>query len=227
MQFRGGGNLRILLVEDDHFLGDSVLKALLAENYTVDWLTEGRAVSTALISENYDLVILDNRLPGQSGLDILRELREAKQDVPVLMLTACDALEDKIRGLDAGADDYLTKPFEMLELFARVRSLMRRRGDRSAKLAGKHLEMDVAERKVVFHGECVDDLTAKEFAILEILLRNKGRFVTKHRLLEGCSSWDSDITPNTIEVYISRLRKRFGSELIETLRGVGYRVQAG
>src|SRR6056300_500245 len=130
-------------------------------------------------------MILDNRLPGKSGLDILRELREAKRDIPVLMLTACDALEDKIRGLDAGADDYLTKPFEMLELFARVRSLMRRRGDRSAKLAGKH------------------------------------------RLLEGCSSWNSDITPNTIEVYISRLRKRFGSELIETLRGVGYRVQAG
>lgn len=218
-------SMRILLVEDDQLLGDTVNQALDAEGYAVDWLSDGGLAVGALKSENYDLVVLDLRLPGISGNEILKTMRRQGMETPVLVLTACDALSDKIEGLDAGADDYLTKPFEMDELFARTRSLLRRTGNKSPTLQAGELELDPAARSVLFRGEDVDDLTAKEFSILELLLRNKGRFVTKQRLLEGSTSWDEEVESNTVEVYISRLRKRFGRERIETLRGVGYRFK--
>jgi len=214
-----------MLVEDDQLLGESVSQALGEEGYAVDWFTDGSLASPALKAESFDLVVLDRRLPGKSGIDILRAMRAAGAQTPVLMLTACDALQDKVDGLDAGADDYLTKPFDMDELFARVRSLLRRTGSKAPTLSAQSLEMDIANRRVTFRGDEVVDLTAKEFAILELLLRNRGRFVTKSRLLEGSNSWSEEVESNTVEVYISRLRKRFGRELIETLRGVGYRLK--
>jgi len=217
--------MRILLVEDDQQLGDSVHRALCAEGYAVDWLDDGRLAVPAVTAESFDLVVLDLRLPGKSGLEILRALREQGVQTPVLLLTACDDLSDKVAGLDAGADDYLTKPFEMDELFARVRSLLRRSGLKAPTLRAEGLEMDPASRRVVFEGSEISDLTAKEFAILEMLLRSRGRFVTKHRLLEGSSSWGEEVESNTVEVYVSRLRKRFGHDRIETLRGVGYRLK--
>lgn len=217
--------MRILLVEDDQFLGESVSQALDEEGYAVDWFNDGSLAGPALKAENFDLVVLDRRLPGKSGIDILRGIREQGLQTPVLLLTACDAVQDKVDGLDAGADDYLTKPFDMDELFARVRSLLRRTGSKAPTLTAHGLEMDLADRRVRFEGEEVVDLTAKEFAILEILLRNRGRFVTKSRLLEGSNSWNEEVESNTVEVYISRLRKRFGRGTIETLRGVGYRLK--
>lgn len=218
--------MRILLVEDDHLLGDTVQRALEAEGYAADWLREGNLALATLKAETYDLAVLDLRLPGQSGLEILRAMRQQQMETPVLVLTACDDIRDKVDVLDSGADDYLTKPFDMDELFARVRSLLRRTGSRAPTLQGGEVVMDPAARSVFYQGRPIPDLTAKEFAILELLLRNKGRFVTKQRLLEGSTSWGEEVESNTVEVYISRLRKRFGHDRIETLRGVGYRFQS-
>jgi two-component system response regulator QseB len=157
-------------------------------------------------------------------MQVLRQLRADKHTLPVLLLTARNTLTDKVDGLDSGADDYLAKPFEVDELFARIRSLLRRRTDqRSTRMEAAGITVDPAERLVEFDGEPVA-LTAREFAILEILVRNAGRFVSRARLEEGIYSWGEEVGSNTVEVYISRLRKRFGSHVIETMRGVGYRI---
>ncbi|HEY8385021.1 MAG TPA: response regulator transcription factor [Porticoccaceae bacterium] len=217
--------MRILYIEDDELLGESVKASAAMEGYALDWLRDGSLAMAALKAGTYDLIILDRRLPGLTGVDILKSIRREGLETPVLFLTACDSLEEKITGLDAGADDYMTKPFELDELFARVRSLLRRTTSKAPVLTAGDLILNPATREVSFAGEVVNDLTVKEYSVLEMLMRNRGRFVTKERLLEGSNSWDEEVESNTVEVYISRLRKRFGHGLIETLRGVGYRIR--
>ncbi len=216
--------MRILLVEDDLQLGESLEAALRLEQYAVDWLRSGEPVRAALSATPYDLVILDLGLPEVPGMQVLRQLRRDGHGMPVMLLTARNTLGDRVDGLDSGADDYLGKPFEMDELFARLRSLLRRQTEHKAQLIqAAGITLDPVDRSVTFEGEDLV-LTAREFAILEILLRNAGRFVSRARLEEGIYSWGEEVGSNTVEVYVSRLRKRFGSSTIETMRGVGYRI---
>lgn len=216
--------MRVLLAEDDQQLGESLKAALALDGYAVDWFKNGLEITSAVALASYDALILDIGLPGKSGLDILRDLRQSGEQLPVMLLTARDAVADRVNGLDIGADDYLSKPFDVDELFARLRSLLRRSaGVAGPSLIAGDLEIFQQNHEVRFQGETVV-LPAKEVALLEVLARSRGRFVTKARLAESLYSWDEEVGSNTLEVYISHLRKQFGSDAIETLRGVGYRL---
>jgi len=216
--------MRILLAEDDIQFGESLEEALALEDYAVDRCVRGDAVLPALELAPYDALILDIGLPGISGLEVLRQLRERGSLIPVLLLTARDTVGDRIKGLDLGADDYLGKPFAMDELFARLRSCLRRTaGTSGPQLTAGELQLDLVSRELQFRGEPMT-LPVKELAVLEALMRNRGRFVPRARLEASVYNWNSQIGSNTLEVYISHLRKRLGSDAIETLRGVGYRL---
>lgn len=216
--------MRILLVEDDRHLGKSLQRALLLASYACDWMPDGEQALSVLNATHYDLLIMDIGLPGRSGLDILREIRAGKVRIPVLLLTARDTVEDKVHGLDSGADDYLSKPFDLDELHARIRVLLRRYSDldQSVLRCGS-LHFDCRSREVLRDGTPVE-LTATESAILELLMRNCEHYVSTKRLEDSIYSWGREVESNTVQVYISRLRKRLGNDQIENKRGIGYRI---
>lgn len=216
--------MRILLVEDDALLGDGVYTGLCRENNCVDWIKNGESSLTALSNTQYDCIILDIGLPRMSGLEVLKVMRQSSNNTPVLILTAQDDISDRVRGLDAGADDYLVKPFEFSELCARLRALTRRlRGNANESIQYKNIRIDTAARTVECDGLTID-LSRREFALLIELVSNQGRVLSRHQLEQKLYSWGDEIESNTIEVYIHHLRKKFGSELIKTVRGIGYIV---
>jgi len=216
--------LRILLAEDDRLLGEGLLTGLKNDGYSVDWVQKGGAALSAITTTPYDAVILDIGLPEMSGLEVLSMARSKDITTPVLILTAQDAIEDRVKGLDAGADDYLTKPFSLDELYARLRALTRRsRGLSQQTIKYKNIIIDPAAHSVIYNNETIE-LSRREFALLEELVTSAGRVLSRSFLEEKLYNWDNEIESNTIEVYIHHLRKKFGSELIKTIRGVGYTV---
>ena len=216
--------MRILLVEDDRPLGEGIRTALKPEGYTVDWLQDGASALHALSHESFDLAILDLGLPRLDGLEVLKRLRAAANAVPVLVLTARDATTDRIAGLDAGADDYLVKPFDVDELKARLRALLRRRFNRpEPTLEYRGIVLDPANQQVSYQGAPVP-LPRKEFALLHELLAQPGRVMTRDRLQQALYGWEEEVESNALEVHIHHLRKKFFPELIRTVRGVGYLV---
>jgi two-component system OmpR family response regulator len=217
-------DLRLLIAEDDPILADGLLHSLRGCGYAVDCVDDGAAADAALAVTDFDVVILDLGMPRMSGLEVLRRLRGRKSTVPVLILTARDGLEDRVRGLDLGADDYLTKPFELAELEARVRALARRAGH-AGQAVVEHgaLAFDTVGRVARLGGVALE-LSARELGVLEILLARAGRMVSKEQILEHLCDWDADVSENAVEVYVHRLRKKLepGGVRITTLRGLGY-----
>lgn len=214
--------MRLLLVEDDEILGDGIVAGLKEFSYSIDWMKDGNQAEPALLSADYDAVILDLNLPGQSGLDILSRLRNSGKTLPVLILTARDTLDDKIRGLDYGADDYMIKPFDLDELAARLRALIRRAHGRTHPLL-QHLDlvMDIAKHTVT-KDQVNIKLSAREFSLLQLLMENAGKVLSRPRIEDNLYSWGEEIESNTVEVHIHNLRKKIGVDVIKTVRGVGY-----
>jgi len=214
--------MRVLLVEDDELLGDAIQAGLKLAGYAVDWMKDGVAADQALTTEPYAVVVLDLGLPRMSGLEVLRRLRGRNEPMPVLILTAMDAVEDRIRGLDAGADDYLVKPFDMGELAARLRALVRRAsGKADAELQVAGVRLDPAAHRV-WYGDQQVELSGKEFAVLHALMLNAGRVLSRAQIEEQLYAWGEEVESNAVEVYIHHLRRKLSPGLIETIRGVGY-----
>jgi DNA-binding response OmpR family regulator len=216
--------MRLLLVEDDVMIGESVLDLLRAEHYAVDWVKDGEMAETALQAQVYDLVLLDLGLPRRDGLEVLRSLRRRKERVPVLIATARDSVEQRIEGLDAGADDYVLKPYDLSELLARIRALLRRASGRAEPVyEHKGVSINPVTREVMVGDQPVI-LSAREWAILEPLLARPGLVLSRAQLEEKLFSWKDEVSSNAIEVYIHGLRRKLGAELIQNVRGVGYMV---
>lgn len=216
--------MRLLLVEDDTLLGDGIRAGLMLAAYAVDWVQDGKMALLALADHSYDACILDLGLPGKDGLAVLREMRGRGDQTPVLLLTARDTPEDKIAGLDHGADDYLTKPFDLGELQARIRALLRRAGGKAQPLLEhRGVSLDPASKRVSFNGQEVS-LSGREYALLHALISQPGHIRSRSQLEESLYAWGDEAGSNTVEVYIHHLRKKFGADFIKTVRGLGYQL---
>lgn len=215
--------MRILLAEDDPIIADALATSLRKSGFALDQVSNGQDADTALLGQSYDLLILDLGLPRLNGIEVLRRLRSRKSPMPVLVLTAQDGIEERVRGLDAGADDYLTKPFALPELEARVRALTRRGTGLPTLIELGALSFDQSERVVRINGESVD-FSARELELLEVLLLRVGRLVSKEHLIDHLCAWGESVSTNAIEVYIHRLRKKLelANIRIATMRGLGY-----
>jgi DNA-binding response OmpR family regulator len=218
--------MRILVIEDDALLGDAIQAGLKLAGYAVDWMKDGASADQALGTEPYAAAVLDLGLPRMSGLEVLRRLRGRNISIPVLILTAMDTVEDRIRGLDAGADDYLVKPFDMGELSARLRALIRRAGGKAApELRAGNVELDPAAHRVRYCDQVIE-LPAREFAVLHALMLSAGRVLSRAQIEEQLYAWGDEVESNAVEVHIHHLRRKLFPDLIETIRGVGYLIPA-
>ena len=216
--------MRLLLVEDDPMIGEAVQDLLRAEHYAVDWARDGDAADTALRTQPYDLVLLDLGLPKRDGLAVLRDLRARKNRTPVLVATARDAVAQRIEGLDAGADDYVLKPYDLDELLARIRALLRRAAGRAEPVyEHKGVCINPATREVTVRGTPVV-LSGREWAVLEPLIARPGMVLSRQQLEDKLYGWGDEVSSNAVEVYIHGLRKKLGAALILNVRGLGYMV---
>ncbi len=214
--------MRILVVEDDKLIGDGIKVGLTKMGFSIDWFTRGEEGKTALYTAPYDAAILDLTLPGIDGLDILRAWRNQGRHEPVLILTARDALSQRVEGLRLGADDYLCKPFALIEVAARLEALIRRaHGQSSSELCHGHVALDPIGLTVTTNGDNLV-LKPKEFALLELLMRNAGRVLPRKLIEEKLYTWDDDVSSNAVEVHVHHLRRKLGSEFIRTVHGIGY-----
>lgn len=214
--------MRILLVEDDTMLGQALRSALKQEGFTIDWARDVEEAELALAAVEYALLLLDLGLPGRGGLEMLEDLRRRADPIPVIILTARDAVPDRIRGLDAGADDYLVKPFDPDELAARIRALQRRNAGRTAPvITHGPLALNPVTREIYCHGRRVY-LSAREYVILSALMERPGALLSRSALEERIYGWGEEVESNAVEVHIHNIRKKIGAEVIRTVRGVGY-----
>ena len=214
--------MRILLVEDDNMIGESVVAGLECEDYAVDWVKDGNSAIIAINTTAFSLVILDLGLPGKDGIQVLREIRSRQNTTPVLVTTARDTVEDRIKGLDSGADDYLIKPYDLDELSARIRALIRRSNGRADPAIERgNLHISPATREVTYKGQPVI-LSSKEYALLVALAERRGVVWSRAQLEEKLYNWDNTVGSNAIEVHIHHLRKKLDDSAIKTVRGVGY-----
>jgi len=217
--------MQILLVEDDQALASALHEALRQQDYAINVVATGEAAIYIINTDPPDLVILDLGLPDMDGIEVLKRVRQKQHDLPILLLTARAQVEDKISGLDSGADDYLAKPFEMEELFARLRVLARRLNtSKTAEIRIGEVRLDI-NLKTVSLGSTELELSRKEYMLLKSLMENAGRVQTRHTLESRLYSWGEEVASNALEVHIHHLRKKLGSDFIKTIRGVGYKVQ--
>lgn len=214
--------MRLLVVEDDPHLGDGLCTGLRQQGFVVDWVQNGLDASAALDTETYAAMVLDIALPGRNGLEVLRHARARKNVTPVLLLTARDSIDDRIHGLDAGADDYLIKPFDLGELGARLRALVRRAsGIASAEIRIGALSLNPATHEVFYHDQpCA--LSAREFSLLETFMTHAGRILTREQLASALYAWGEEVESNAIDVHLHHLRRKIAPHIVQTLRGVGY-----
>ncbi len=219
--------MRLLLVEDDAMIGEAIRAGLKREGFTVDWVYDGESASRVLRSEEFDLLLLDLGLPRKGGLEVLAAARTCGQELPVLIITARDAVSDRVQGLDAGADDYLVKPFDLDELAARIRALLRRKSGRTAPMV-EHLGvvLNAATHQVTRDGREIA-LSPKEFALLQLLVERPGTILSRARIEERLYGWGEEVESNAVEVHIHGLRRKLGADYILNVRGVGYRVRPG
>ena len=216
--------MRLLLVEDDTMIGETVLDQLRAEHYAVDWVKDGEMAETALRAERYDLVLLDLTLPRKDGMEVLRAMRAREDRTPVLVTTARDGVPHRVAGLDAGADDYILKPYDLDELLARIRAMLRRAAGRAEPVyTYKDVSINPATREVTVNGAPIA-VTAKEWAVLEPLLARPGVVLSRAQIEQKLYGWKDDISSNAVEVYIHGLRRKLGADLIQNVRGMGYMV---
>ncbi len=217
--------MRLLLVEDDEFLGDALKTGLIQFGYIVDWLKDGVAARSAVKVEQFELIILDLGLPKLSGLGFLQAIRNENNTTPVIILTARESIQDRIRGLDSGADDYIVKPFDLNELGARVRALTRRsQGRAETHIQYRNIILDPAAHTVYVDDQIVN-VPRREFSLLQKLLENCGHVLSREQLMQSIYGWDEDVDSNALEVHVHNLRKKLNANFIRTIRGIGYMIE--